>query len=56
MTFQDNLEEYTIPEGSWSVRPLLGYDWIAGEYKARDTPVFIVSLIGLFITYGEMQA
>ncbi|KYO31456.1 migration and invasion-inhibitory protein [Alligator mississippiensis] len=30
VTFQDNLEEYTIPEGSWSVRPLLGYDWIAG--------------------------
>ncbi|XP_019397255.1 PREDICTED: migration and invasion-inhibitory protein [Crocodylus porosus] len=30
VTFQDNLEEYTIPAESWSVRPLLGYDWIAG--------------------------
>ncbi|XP_019367258.1 PREDICTED: migration and invasion-inhibitory protein [Gavialis gangeticus] len=30
VTFQDTLEEYTIPAESWSVRPLLGYDWIAG--------------------------
>uniref|UniRef100_A0A7M4F3K0 Migration and invasion inhibitory protein n=1 Tax=Crocodylus porosus TaxID=8502 RepID=A0A7M4F3K0_CROPO len=41
VTFQDNLEEYTIPAESWSVRPLLGYDWIAGEYNTHSTPVLL---------------
>ncbi|NXS48080.1 MIIP protein, partial [Balaeniceps rex] len=30
VTFQADPEEYTIPVSSWSVRPFLGYDWIAG--------------------------
>ncbi|NXS75055.1 MIIP protein, partial [Pandion haliaetus] len=30
VTFQSVPEEYTIPVSSWSVRPFLGYDWIAG--------------------------
>ncbi|KAM6045829.1 migration and invasion-inhibitory protein isoform 1-T4 [Theristicus caerulescens] len=30
VTFQSDPEEYTIPVSSWSVRPFLGYDWIAG--------------------------
>uniref|UniRef100_A0A8C8RNP7 Migration and invasion inhibitory protein n=1 Tax=Pelusios castaneus TaxID=367368 RepID=A0A8C8RNP7_9SAUR len=30
VTFQSAPEEYTIPTASWSVRPFLGYDWIAG--------------------------
>ncbi|KFQ81084.1 Migration and invasion-inhibitory protein, partial [Phaethon lepturus] len=30
MTFQSDPEEYTIPVSDWSVRPFLGYDWIAG--------------------------
>ncbi|NXI60310.1 MIIP protein, partial [Chloroceryle aenea] len=30
VTFQSDPEEYTIPVGSWSMRPFLGYDWIAG--------------------------
>ncbi|NXJ64811.1 MIIP protein, partial [Rostratula benghalensis] len=30
VTFQSDLEEHTVPVSSWSVRPFLGYDWIAG--------------------------
>nr|XP_025042921.1 migration and invasion-inhibitory protein isoform X3 [Pelodiscus sinensis] len=30
VTFLSDPEEYTIPATSWSVRPFLGYDWIAG--------------------------
>ncbi|KFV91318.1 Migration and invasion-inhibitory protein, partial [Eurypyga helias] len=30
VTFQSDPEEYTVPASSWSVRPFLGYDWIAG--------------------------
>ncbi|NXX61422.1 MIIP protein, partial [Scopus umbretta] len=30
VTFQFDPEEYTIPVSTWSVRPFLGYDWIAG--------------------------
>ncbi|KFQ63892.1 Migration and invasion-inhibitory protein, partial [Pelecanus crispus] len=30
VTFQSDPEEYTIPVSRWSVRPFLGYDWIAG--------------------------
>ncbi|NXG45285.1 MIIP protein, partial [Psilopogon haemacephalus] len=30
VTFQPDPEEYTIPMSSWSMRPFLGYDWIAG--------------------------
>ncbi|NXG76691.1 MIIP protein, partial [Baryphthengus martii] len=30
VTFQSDPEEYTVPVSSWSVRPFLGYDWIAG--------------------------
>ncbi|KAM6046652.1 migration and invasion-inhibitory protein isoform 2-T4 [Chlamydotis macqueenii] len=30
VTFQSEPEEYPIPGSSWSVRPFLGYDWIAG--------------------------
>ncbi|KFQ27177.1 Migration and invasion-inhibitory protein, partial [Mesitornis unicolor] len=30
VTFQSDPEEYTMPMSSWSVRPFLGYDWIAG--------------------------
>ncbi|XP_067167328.1 migration and invasion-inhibitory protein isoform X1 [Apteryx mantelli] len=30
VTFQSEPEEYTIPANSWSARPFLGYDWIAG--------------------------
>ncbi|KAF1553330.1 Migration and invasion-inhibitory protein, partial [Eudyptes schlegeli] len=30
VTFQSDPEEYPIPVSSWSVRPFLGYDWIAG--------------------------
>ncbi|NWQ77808.1 MIIP protein, partial [Columbina picui] len=30
VTFQPDPEEYTIPASSWSARPFLGYDWIAG--------------------------
>ncbi|KFV13796.1 Migration and invasion-inhibitory protein, partial [Tauraco erythrolophus] len=30
VAFQTDPEEYTIPVSSWSVRPFLGYDWIAG--------------------------
>lgn len=30
VTFLSDSEEYTIPVSSWSVRPFLGYDWIAG--------------------------
>ncbi|KAM6240861.1 migration and invasion-inhibitory protein isoform 2-T2 [Porphyrio hochstetteri] len=28
--FQSDPEEYTTPASSWSMHPLLGYDWIAG--------------------------
>lgn len=31
VTFQAEPEEYTVPMSSWSMRPFLGYDWIAGE-------------------------
>ncbi|NWX12391.1 MIIP protein, partial [Aegotheles bennettii] len=30
LTSQSDPEEYTIPVSSWSARPFLGYDWIAG--------------------------
>ncbi|KAM4646679.1 uncharacterized protein AAGF69_013005 isoform 2-T5 [Amazona ochrocephala] len=30
ITFESDPEEYTIPVSTWSVRPFLGYDWIAG--------------------------
>lgn len=30
VTFQSDPEEYTVPVSGWSVRPFLGYDWIAG--------------------------
>ncbi|NXG59121.1 MIIP protein, partial [Hemiprocne comata] len=30
VTFQSDSEEYPVPVSSWSVRPFLGYDWIAG--------------------------
>ncbi|NXX41010.1 MIIP protein, partial [Tricholaema leucomelas] len=30
VTFQSEPEQYTIPVSSWSARPFLGYDWIAG--------------------------
>lgn len=31
VSFQAEPEEHTVPVSSWSVRPFLGYDWIAGE-------------------------
>ncbi|XP_030363411.1 migration and invasion-inhibitory protein isoform X1 [Strigops habroptila] len=30
VTFESDPEEHTIPVSTWSVRPFLGYDWIAG--------------------------
>ncbi|NXA53957.1 MIIP protein, partial [Nothocercus julius] len=30
VTFQSDPAEYTMPASSWSARPFLGYDWIAG--------------------------
>ncbi|XP_064028314.1 migration and invasion-inhibitory protein isoform X2 [Pogoniulus pusillus] len=30
VTFQSDPEQYAIPVSSWSARPFLGYDWIAG--------------------------
>ncbi|NXS93834.1 MIIP protein, partial [Jacana jacana] len=30
VTFQSDPEEHAVPVSSWSVRPFLGYDWIAG--------------------------
>ncbi|XP_077168256.1 migration and invasion-inhibitory protein [Paroedura picta] len=30
VTFVSDPEEYTLPADEWSVRPFLGYDWIAG--------------------------
>ncbi|NWS74384.1 MIIP protein, partial [Crotophaga sulcirostris] len=30
VTFQSDPDEYTVPASCWSVRPFLGYDWIAG--------------------------
>nr|XP_028597439.1 migration and invasion-inhibitory protein isoform X2 [Podarcis muralis] len=30
VTFMSDPEEYAIPADDWSVRPFLGYDWIAG--------------------------
>ncbi|XP_066493813.1 migration and invasion-inhibitory protein isoform X2 [Tiliqua scincoides] len=30
VTFMSSPEEFTIPADDWSVRPFLGYDWIAG--------------------------
>uniref|UniRef100_A0A8C3KBI9 Migration and invasion inhibitory protein n=1 Tax=Calidris pygmaea TaxID=425635 RepID=A0A8C3KBI9_9CHAR len=30
VTFQSDPEEHTVPGSGWSVRPFLGYDWIAG--------------------------
>ncbi|NXI61288.1 MIIP protein, partial [Anseranas semipalmata] len=30
VTFQSEPEEYSMPMSSWSMRPFLGYDWIAG--------------------------
>ncbi|NXR10682.1 MIIP protein, partial [Semnornis frantzii] len=35
VTFQSDPEECTIPVSSWSMRPFLGYDWIAGLLDAN---------------------
>ncbi|XP_054251066.1 migration and invasion-inhibitory protein [Indicator indicator] len=37
VTFQSNPEEYTIPASSWSARPFLGYDWIAGLLESNSS-------------------
>ncbi|KAM9629983.1 migration and invasion-inhibitory protein isoform 3-T6 [Morphnus guianensis] len=39
VTFQSDPEEYTIPVSSWSVRPFLGYDWIAGLLDTNSSVV-----------------
>ncbi|NWI85418.1 MIIP protein, partial [Pitta sordida] len=36
VTFQPSAEEGAIPVGSWSVRPFLGYDWIAGLLDTKS--------------------
>ncbi|NWR41442.1 MIIP protein, partial [Regulus satrapa] len=36
VTFQPDLEEDAIPVSSWSARPLLGYDWIAGLLDTKS--------------------
>ncbi|NXN73709.1 MIIP protein, partial [Himantopus himantopus] len=37
VTFQSDPEECTIPVSSWSVRPFLGYDWIAALLDADSS-------------------
>ncbi|NXM75436.1 MIIP protein, partial [Serilophus lunatus] len=36
VTFQPDPEEDATPVGSWSVRPFLGYDWIAGLLDTKS--------------------
>ncbi|XP_026718398.1 migration and invasion-inhibitory protein isoform X2 [Athene cunicularia] len=37
VAFQSGPEECTIPVSSWSVRPFLGYDWIAGLLDTKSS-------------------
>ncbi|NWH78287.1 MIIP protein, partial [Piaya cayana] len=37
VTFQSDLEEYNVPASSWSARPFLGYDWIAGLLETETS-------------------
>ncbi|NXN87954.1 MIIP protein, partial [Bombycilla garrulus] len=37
VTFQPDPEEDVIPVSSWSARPLLGYDWIAGLLDIKSS-------------------
>ncbi|XP_053941807.1 migration and invasion-inhibitory protein [Cuculus canorus] len=37
VTFQSDPEEYTVPVSSWSARPFLGYDWIAGLLETNSS-------------------
>ncbi|NXK93082.1 MIIP protein, partial [Formicarius rufipectus] len=37
VTFQSDPEEDAIPVGSWSARPFLGYDWIAGLLDTKSS-------------------
>ncbi|NXC26715.1 MIIP protein, partial [Campylorhamphus procurvoides] len=37
VTFQCEPEEDAIPVGSWSARPFLGYDWIAGLLETQSS-------------------
>ncbi|NWI50819.1 MIIP protein, partial [Calyptomena viridis] len=37
VTFQPDPEEDAIPVGSWSARPFLGYDWIAGLLETKSS-------------------
>ncbi|NWX54338.1 MIIP protein, partial [Promerops cafer] len=37
VTFQPDPEEDAIPVSSWSARPLLGYDWIAGLLDTKSS-------------------
>ncbi|NWR89490.1 MIIP protein, partial [Furnarius figulus] len=37
VTFQCEPEEDAIPGGSWSARPFLGYDWIAGLLDTQSS-------------------
>ncbi|NXY46777.1 MIIP protein, partial [Ceuthmochares aereus] len=37
VTFQPDPEEYNVPVSSWSARPFLGYDWIAGLLETETS-------------------
>ncbi|NWH56429.1 MIIP protein, partial [Geococcyx californianus] len=37
VAFQSDTEEYTVPASSWSARPFLGYDWIAGLLETNSS-------------------
>ncbi|KFO77282.1 Migration and invasion-inhibitory protein, partial [Cuculus canorus] len=37
VTFRSDPEEYTVPVSSWSARPFLGYDWIAGLLETNSS-------------------
>ncbi|NWV56991.1 MIIP protein, partial [Daphoenositta chrysoptera] len=37
VTFQSDPEEGAIPASSWSARPFLGYDWIAGLLDTKSS-------------------
>ncbi|NXS31503.1 MIIP protein, partial [Pomatostomus ruficeps] len=37
VTFQPDPEEEAIPVSSWSARPFLGYDWIAGLLETKSS-------------------
>ncbi|XP_050178627.1 migration and invasion-inhibitory protein isoform X1 [Myiozetetes cayanensis] len=37
VTFQPDPEEDATPVGSWSARPFLGYDWIAGLLETKSS-------------------